>query len=285
MVNQPLLTNLPLSYYQSIKQMIMKTQFKLTAALKSICFAMLVALFSFSFITGSATAQVKAVKNIVIVHGAFADGSGWKGVFNILNKKGYHVTVVQNPLSGLKNDVDATLRILDKQNGPTILVGHSWGGTVITEAGMHKNVVGLVYVAAYQPDKGENTLKWAGSLPNAPEFGILPPDDKGYIYYDKAKFHAGFCADLSKEEADFLFASQGPIFAESFATPVAEAAWNSKPAYGIVATMDKSINPDVERNMYKRSRTKVTEVKGSHVIFASQPEAVSKVIIAAAENK
>lgn len=263
----------------------MKTQITSKAVLKKIGFASLIMLISLSFITNTLSAQVKGVKNIVIVHGAFADGSGWKSVFQILSKKGYHVTVVQNPLSGLKNDVDATLRILDKQDGPTVLVGHSWGGTVITEAGMHKNVVSLVYVAAYQPDKGENTLKWAGSLPNAPEFGILPPDDKGFVYYGKEKFHAGFCADLSKEEADFLFASQGPIFGESFVTPVQEAAWNTKPTYGIVATMDKSINPDVERNMYKRSNTKVTEVKGSHVIFASQPDAVSKVIIAAAENK
>jgi pimeloyl-ACP methyl ester carboxylesterase len=262
----------------------MKTKLTLTAGLKKVCAAMLIMMISLTFISGSLKAQVKGVKNIVIVHGAFADGSGWKGVFDILSKKGYHVTVVQNPLSGLKNDVDATLRILDKQDGPTVLVGHSWGGTVITEAGMHKNVVALVYVAAFQPDKGENTLKWAGSLPNAPEFGILPPDEKGFIYYDREKFHAGFCADLSKEDADFLFASQGPILGESFATPVAEAAWNSKPAYGIVATMDKSINPQVERNMYKRSKTKVTEVKGSHVIFASQPEAVSNVIIEAAEK-
>jgi len=263
----------------------MKTKLTLTAGARKVWFATLIMLISLNLITATLSAQVKGVKNIVIVHGAFADGSGWKGVFNILSKKGYTVTVVQNPLSGLKNDVDATLRILDKQDGPTILVGHSWGGTVITEAGMHKNVVALVYVAAYQPGKGENTLKWAGSLPNAPEFGILPPDEKGYVYYGKDKFHAGFCADLSKEEADFLFASQGPILGESFATPVAEAAWTTKPTYGIVATMDKSINPDVERNMYKRSNTKITEVKGSHVIFASQPEAVSKVIIAAAENK
>lgn len=263
----------------------MKTQFTLTASLKKVWFASLIMLIGLNFIAGTVASQVKAVKNIVIVHGAFADGSGWKSVYNILSKKGYHVTIVQNPLSGLKNDVEATTRILDKQDGPTILVGHSWGGTVITEAGTHKNVVGLVYVAAYQPDKGENTLKWAGSLPNAPEFGILPPDEKGFVYYGKDKFHAGFCADLSKEEADFLFASQGPIYGESFATPVAEAAWRDKPAYGIVATQDKSINPDVERNMYKRSKTKITEVKGSHVIFASQPEAVSKVIIAAAENK
>jgi pimeloyl-ACP methyl ester carboxylesterase len=222
------------------------------------------------------------IKNIVLVHGAFADGSGWKGVFEILTKKGYHVTAVQIPLTSLKDDVDATTRILDKQDGPVILVGHSWGGVVITEAGMHPKVVGLVYVAAYQPDKGENTLKWAATAPTLPEYGILPPDDKGFIYYDKAKFHAGFA---SPAETDFMFASQEPIFGGSFETPVADAAWRTKPTYGIVATEDKSINPEIERNMYKRSNTRTTEIKGSHVIFMSHPDAVAKVIIAASEKK
>jgi pimeloyl-ACP methyl ester carboxylesterase len=230
-------------------------------------------------------AQEKPIKNIVLVHGAFADGSGWKGVFEILVKKGYNVTAVQIPLTSLKDDVDATNRILDKQDGPVILVGHSWGGVVITEAGMNPKVAGLVYVAAYQPDKSENTLRWATSLPVLPEYGILPPDDKGFVYYEKAKFHAGFAGDLSQAETDFMFASQVPIFARSFETPVADAAWKTKPAYGIVATEDKSINPDIERNMYKRSNTRITEIKGSHVIFISHPDAVAKVIIAASEKK
>ncbi|SEM80555.1 Pimeloyl-ACP methyl ester carboxylesterase [Mucilaginibacter gossypiicola] len=225
------------------------------------------------------------IKNVVLVHGAFADGSGWKGVFEILTKKGYHVTAVQIPLTSLKDDVDATTRILDKQDGPVILVGHSWGGVVITEAGMHPKVAGLVYVAAYQPDKGENTLKWAATAPTLPEYGILPPDEKGFVYYDKAKFHAGFAGDLSLAETDFMFASQEPIFGGSFETPVADAAWRTKPAYGIVATEDKSINPEIERNMYKRSNTRTTEIKGSHVVFISHPDAVAKVIIAASEKK
>lgn len=240
---------------------------------------------SMLFFTNKSMAQTPAIKNIVIVHGAFADGSGWRGVYDILSKKGYHVTVVQNPLTGLKDDVEATNRILDKQDGPTVLVGHSWGGVVITEAGIHPKVAALVYVAAYQPDKGENTLKWATSLPAAPEAGILPPDDKGFVYYSKEKFHQGFAADLSKAETDFLFASQQPIYGESFSTPVANAAWRTKPSYGIVATEDKSIVPDTERNMYKRSNTKITEVKGSHVIFASQPGAVAEVIENAANGK
>jgi len=230
-------------------------------------------------------AQDKTIKNIVLVHGAFADGSGWQKVFDILVKKGYHVSVVQNPLSSLKDDVDATNRILDKQDGPVILVGHSWGGVVITEAGMHPKVAGLVYVAAYQPDKGENTLKWAASAPTKPEYGILPPDDKGYVYYDKAKFHGGFAGDLSQEESDFMFASQQPIFGGCFESAVTVAPWKTKPTYGIVATEDKSINPDIERNMYKRSNTRTTEIKGSHVVFISHPDAVAKIIIAASENK
>ena len=224
-------------------------------------------------------------KNIVIVHGAFADGSGYKEIYKILTKKGFNVTIVQNPLTSLKDDVDATLRALDRQDGPTILVGHSWGGTVITEAGMHPKVAALVYIAAFQPDKGETTVQWASSLPAAPENGILPPDEKGVIYFDKSKFRAGFAADLSKEEADFMCASQGPIFVKCFTDPVKEAAWKTKPSYGIVATEDKAINPDIERNMYKRSGAKITEIKGSHVIFISQAAAVANVIINATELK
>ncbi|WP_205509224.1 alpha/beta hydrolase [Longitalea arenae] len=226
-----------------------------------------------------------AVKNIVIVHGAFADGSGFKALYKILSKKGYHVTIVQNPLTSLKDDVDATIRALDKQDGPTILVGHSWGGTVITEAGSHAKVAALVYIAAFMPDTGETTAQLAMSLPMAGESGILPPDEKGVVYFDKAKFHTGFAADLSKEEADFMAASQVPIFASCFGAPVTNAAWKTKPAYGIVATEDKALNPAIERNMYKRAGAQVTEIKGSHVIFISKANAVADVIIQAATRK
>ena len=227
----------------------------------------------------------KTVKNIVIVHGAFADGSGFKEVYNILTKKGFNVTIVQNPLTSLKDDVDATLRALDRQDGPTVLVGHSWAGTVITEAGIHPKVVALVYIAAFQPDKGETTGQLASSLPAAPENGILPPDEKGFVYFDKLKFHAGFAADLSQEDADFMYASQVPIAVRCFTDVVKEAAWKSKPSYGIVATEDKAINPDIERNLYKRAGAKITEIKGNHVIFISQAAAVANVIINAAEQK
>jgi pimeloyl-ACP methyl ester carboxylesterase len=226
--------------------------------------------------------QAQTVKNVVLVHGAFADGSGWKALYTNLTKKGYNVTIVQNPLSSLEDDVKATQVVLDKQDGPVILVGHSWGGAVITEAGNHPKVAALVYVAAFQPDNGESTLQWLQTAPPAPENGVLPPDEKGIVYYDKAKYHAGFCADIPAEEAEFMYASQGAFYAKGFTTPITNAAWRNKPAYGLVATEDKSIAPEIQRNMYKRSNTKVTEVKGSHVIFMSQPEAVAKVIVEAA---
>ncbi|MFV8346164.1 alpha/beta hydrolase [Flavobacterium sp. ZB4P13] len=249
-------------------------------------FMFAVLLFSFLFastITNAQTANA-AVKNVVLVHGAFADGSGWKALYEILSKKGYHVTIVQNPLTSLEDDVTATKVALDKQDGPTILVGHSYGGAVITEAGNHPNVVALVYVAAFQPDNGESALQWVQTVPPAPENGILPPDAKGIVYYDQAKYHAGVCADLPKDVAEFMYASQGAFYGRAFATPITNAAWRNKPTYAIVATDDKCIAPEIQRNMYKRSHTKVTEVKGSHVIYMSQPNAVANVIITAAKD-
>ncbi|MEN0008978.1 alpha/beta hydrolase, partial [Flavobacterium nitrogenifigens] len=209
--------------------------------------------------------------------------SGWQGLYKVLTKKGYNVTIVQNPLSSLEDDVQATNLALDKQDGPTILVGHSWGGTVITEAGNHPKVAALVYVAALQPDNGENSVQWLQTAPPAPENGVLPPDEKGIAYYDKAKFHAGFAGDLSKEQADFMYASQGAFHAQGFLTPITKAAWRTKPSYGIVATEDKSIVPSIQYAMYKRSNTKITEIKGSHVVFISQPEKVANVIIEASK--
>ncbi|MBB5436780.1 pimeloyl-ACP methyl ester carboxylesterase [Pedobacter sp. AK017] len=236
-------------------------------------------------ISGSVNAaKAQEVKNVVLVHGAFADGSGYKGVYEALTKQGYHVTVVQNPLTSLKDDAAATKLALDVQDGPTILAGHSWGGEVITQAGNHPKVAGLVYIAAFQPDKGESALTWFLSAPPAPENGVLPGDSSGIVYYSKEKYHAGFCADLSKEEAAFMYASQGAFYGKSFSTPVADVAWKYKPTYGIVATEDKSINPDIQRNMYKRSNTKITEIKGSHAVYISQPAKVAAVIIQAAKE-
>jgi pimeloyl-ACP methyl ester carboxylesterase len=226
----------------------------------------------------------QAVKNIVLVHGAFADGSGWEGVYKILTNRGYNVTIVQNPLTSLEDDVTAVNRALAKLDGPAILVGHSWGGEVITQAGVSPKVAGLVYVAAFQPDKGESAFDWIMKLPPAPEAGVLPPDAAGFVYYDMAKYHGGFCGDLSAEKAAFMAASQGAFAGKAFATPVTEAAWRSKPKWGIVATEDKSIPPDTQRNMYKRSETPITEIKGSHVVYMSQPEAVANVIETAAKE-
>jgi pimeloyl-ACP methyl ester carboxylesterase len=232
----------------------------------------------------SAKAQKAPVKNIVLVHGAFAHGSGWKAVYDILIKKGYHVSIVQNPSTSLKNDVDATNSVIEAQNGSVILVGHSWGGTVITEAGVNPKVTGLVYVAAFMPDQRENTAKWVGDAPAAPEAGFTKPDELGFVYFETAKFHAGFAGDLSQAQSDFMCASQAPIIAKCFDEPVEHVGWKAKPSYGIVATEDKAINPLTERKMYIRAHAKITEIRGSHVVFISQPTAVAKVIIAAAEN-
>lgn len=224
----------------------------------------------------------KPVKNIVIVHGAFADASGWEGVYHILKKDGYNVTLVQNPLTSLEDDVAATNRALDKQDGPTILVGHSWGGVVITQAGLSPKVAGLVYVAAFVPQVGENAVALIQSAPPLPVNGILPPDDKGLIYFDKTKFRECFAAEQTQDKADFMYDSQQPVSVKSFLKPVTEAAWKSKPSYAIVATEDKSINPVLLRSMYKRAGSIVTELKGSHTLFMSQAKAVAAVIEAAA---
>jgi pimeloyl-ACP methyl ester carboxylesterase len=242
----------------------------------------LIIAFTVLFSSGFAFAQKPTVKNIVLVHGAYADGSGWEAVYNILTHKGYNVTVVQNPLTSLEDDVAAVNRALAKQDGPTVLVGHSWGGTVITEAGNSPKVVSLVYVAAFAPDAGESTLTLVQSAPPAPENGILFPDSSGFSYYGKEKFHAGFCADLPKEKADFMFASQGPLAGKAFVAVITQAAWKTKPSWAIVPTADKSINPEIERRMYKRANATVTELNGSHVIFISKPKEVAAVIEAAA---
>jgi len=223
------------------------------------------------------------IKNIVIVHGAFADGSGWENVYKILKSHGFTVTMVQNPLSSLEDDVSATERILEKQDGPAILVGHSWGGAVITQAGSSQKVAGLVYVAAFVPGVGETVLDLIKTAAPDPDNGILPPDAKGFVWYNKEKFHAGFAADVSIEKADFMYASHAPIAVKCFATPISSAAWKSKPSWAIVATEDKSISPVLERTMYKRAGATVTEIKGSHALYIAKAKEVADVIEAAAK--
>jgi len=249
--------------------------------------ALAVHLMAAAIMLGTSTqsfAQTGNIKNVVLVHGAFADGSGWKALYTVLAKKGYHVTIVQNPLTSLAADVEATNQALDKQDGPTILVGHSWGGSVITEAGNHPKVAALVYVAAVQPDKGESALSQLQSAPVSGESGILPPDKNGIVYYEKSKFHGGFCADIPAEDAEFMFASEGRFFAKAFATPITNPAWKNKPSYACIATEDKTINPIIQRRIYARSKSKTTEIKGSHVIFMSQPNLVAAVIEKASEE-
>jgi pimeloyl-ACP methyl ester carboxylesterase len=231
--------------------------------------------------TNSTHAQV-AVKNVVLVHGAFADGSGWELVYSQLKKRGYNVSVVGNPNTSLANDAAATKLVLDRQNGPAVLVGHSYGGAIITEAGNHPNVVGLVYIAAFVPDANETLLKLLQSGPPAPNSGILPPKD-GYVWYDVAKYHSGFCADLPKDKAAFMADSQIPVSAVSFGESIANPAWKTKPSWYVVATEDQTIPPDGQRFMAKRAGATVTELKSSHVAFMSKPKEVTDVIVAAAK--
>mgnify|MGYP003585651750 CR=1 FL=1 len=248
----------------------------------------LLILFTIVFGLSSLKAQKKdtsaKIKNVVLVHGAFVDGSGWRGVYDILTKRGYNVTIAQIPLTSLKDDNAPVRRVLDRLDGPAVLVGHSWGGTVITEASSHNNVASLVYVTAFQPDKGETTDTWYSSQPGLPEAGILPSDAEGFAYYDVKKFHEGFAADLDHDLATFMAHSQKPISASSFTAVVTAADWHTKPTFGIVPTADKSINPLILRNMYRRSGTKVTEINGaSHAVFISHAKEVADVIIAASK--
>jgi pimeloyl-ACP methyl ester carboxylesterase len=223
-----------------------------------------------------------SVRDIVLVHGAFADGSGWKPVADILSQDGYTVSVVQEPETSLADDVAAANRILDRQSGPAVLVGHSYGGAVITEAGANAHVASLVYVAAFAPDEGEKLGPLASSI--APAANSIAPTADGYLMIDPAKFPADFAADLPAAEARFMAISQVPINASTFGTPITAPAWKTKPSYGVVATQDRMINPDLERSMYKRAGAKVTEIKGSHAVFLSQPRAVANVIEQAARG-
>jgi pimeloyl-ACP methyl ester carboxylesterase len=238
-----------------------------------------------TFSTTAAQAQTNSkVNNIILVHGAFIDGSGWQGVYEILTKKGYNVTVTQNSLLSLKADVETLNRAIERQDGPVILVGHSYGGAIITEGGNSDKVAGLVYVAAFQPDEKESALDLAKTAPDLSNGGILPPDEHGMLYYDKAKFHQGFAADLSKKQAEFMWASQGAFAAQALAAPMTAVAWKTKPTWVVIATEDKAINPVLQRRMSERSGAAVTQVKASHAVFISQPKAVAQVIESAAQG-
>jgi len=222
------------------------------------------------------------VSNVVLVHGGFVDGSGWQGVYNILTRRGYHVSVVQNPTLSLAGDVTATRQVIDEQPGPVVLVGHSYGGMVITQAGTHEKVAALVYVAAFAPDAGEsvNTLI-ADPPPGAPVPPILPPKN-GFLLLDREKFHASFAGDLPAEQAAFMADSQVPWGVDALGGQVSEPAWRTKPSWYLVTTEDRMIPPPGQRAMSQRAGSKVTEVAASHSVFLSQPAAVADLIEQAA---
>ena len=221
---------------------------------------------------------VEGVRNVVLVHGGFVDGSGWQGVYDVLKKDGYHVSIVQNPTISLADDVAVTKRALAAQNGPSILVGHSYGGVVITEAGNDPKVAGLVYIAAFAPDQGESVSALIKNPPpGAPVPPILPPQD-GYLSLDRTQFRASFAADVSEDAAAFMADSQVPWGLDALNGSVSAAAWKSKPSWYLVATDDKMIPPDAQRAMSKRAGSTVSEVKGSQAVYVSQPQAVAAII-------
>jgi pimeloyl-ACP methyl ester carboxylesterase len=231
---------------------------------------------------GVVAAPPTGIKNVVLVHGAFADGSGWETVANILAKDGYNVAVVQPPETSYAEDVKFTRALIDRQTGPVVLVGHSYGGSIITEAGNDPKVAALVYIAAFAPDTGESPAAIEKALPPA-STGIKATDD-GYFYIDPAVFAADFAADVPPAKAAFMAISQVLISADSFTSPIKTPAWKSKPSWYMVATKDRSINPDQERMMAKRAHAKTVEVNSSHVAYISHPSETAKLIEEAATS-
>ena len=229
--------------------------------------------------------QAKAnggVKNVVLVHGGFVDGSGWQRVYDTLKKDGYTVSIAQIPTISLVDDVAMTKRILAAQDGPAILVGHSYGGVVITEAGNDPKVAGLVYIAAFAPDKGESVSALIKNPPpGAQAPPILPPQD-GFLLLDRTKFRASFAADVSADAAAFMADSQVPWGLDALNAAVTDPAWKTKPSWYLVTTEDKMIPPDAQRAMSKRAGSTVVEAKGSHAVYVSQPRAVADLIAKAA---
>jgi pimeloyl-ACP methyl ester carboxylesterase len=223
------------------------------------------------------------VRNVVLVHGGFVDGSGWQGVYDLLTADGFNVSVVQNQTLSLESDVETTRNVLDLQDGPAILVGHSYGGVVITEAGHHERVAGLVYITAFAPDSGESvTTLIADPPPGAPVPPILPPQD-GFLFLDREKFSDSFAGDLPAREAAFMADSQVPWGVEALNGAVGEPAWRSKPSWYLVATDDRMIPPPAQRAMAERAGSTVVEEAGSHSIYISRPQASAGLIGQAAQ--
>ena len=246
--------------------------------------AMMTSILSMGENTMAQTKSTAVVKNIILVHGGFVDGSGWEGVYNVLKKDGYTVTVVQNPTISLTNDVAVTKRAIAAQNGPVILVGHSYGGAVITEAGNDPKVAGLVYIAAFALDKGESVSSLIKDPPpGAPVPPILPPVD-GFLLLDKAKFPASFAGDVSPEEAEFMADSQVPWGVNALEGTISEAAWKAKPSWYLLTIEDRMLPPDAQRLMSKRAGATVVEVKSSHAVYVSHPQAVAHITEEAARG-
>jgi pimeloyl-ACP methyl ester carboxylesterase len=240
----------------------------------------------FSCRTLSAQNQDHRIRNIVLVHGAWADGSGWKGVYDILVNDGYKVSMVQEPETSFKDDVAATKRVLAQQDGPSILVGHSYGGAVITEAGTDPSVIGLVYIAAHMPDAGENEADDGKRFPSdLSKSGAIKRTADGFTYLDPAQFHDFFAADLPAEQAAFMARSQVPNFADNFKAVITAAAWRSKPSWALVAANDRTINPNLERWYATRANSHTVEVAGaSHAVYVSRPKEVAALIEEAATH-
>src|SRR5215216_5608394 len=230
------------------------------------------------------SSSMTGVQNVVLVHGGFVDGSGWRGVYDLLTADGFNVSVVQNQTLSLESDVETTRNVLDQQDGPAILVGHSYGGVVITEAGRHERVAGLVYIAAFAPDTGEsvNTLI-ADPPPGAPVPPILPPRD-GFLFLDRERFADSFAADLPADDAAFMADSQVPWGVEALNGAITEPAWRSKSSWYLIAIDDRMIPPSAQRTMSERAGASVIEAPGSHSIYVSQPRATADLIEQAAQR-
>jgi pimeloyl-ACP methyl ester carboxylesterase len=249
---------------------------------RSFCFVLL--LLTCGALSAQGHNEEHLVRNIVLVHGAWADGSGWKGVYDILVKDGYNVSIVQEPETSFQDDVTAVKRILALQDGPSILVAHSYGGAVITEAGTDPSVVGLVYIAAHMPDAGEKESDDGKRFPSdLAKSGAIKKTPDGFTYIDPAQFHELFAADLPADQAAFMACSQVLNFADNFSATITTAAWRTKPSWMVVAANDRTINPDLERWYAKRANSHTVEVAGaSHSVYVSHPKEVADVIESAA---